>query len=142
MDAKVYLRSWKELDRKKNRLKEQIAELEQLLYPGGIDYSRDRVQSSPDETTSKIVAEIMELEKRLTEVTKSCEERRYAIVKAIQKIQDSRYSEMLYKRYIKRMKYEDIANEMHYSREHIIRTIHSKALMAFEEANADALTDE
>ena len=50
------------------RLKSKHDELESCLLPAAIRYDKDKVQSSPEDAISKIVAELNLLERRMAEV--------------------------------------------------------------------------
>ena len=45
------------------RLKAKHDALESCLLPGAIRYDKDKVQTSPDDTMSKVISEIADLEK-------------------------------------------------------------------------------
>lgn len=56
------------LHRKEKRLLEKIEGLRLGLLPSGITYDRDKVQTSPDDTMTKVMSEIDEVERELMEV--------------------------------------------------------------------------
>jgi hypothetical protein len=60
-----YLNSVRVLHWRWLRLKARHDELESCLLPAAIRYDKDKVQTSPDDTISKIVAEISELETQM-----------------------------------------------------------------------------
>ena len=63
-----YLNSVRVLHWRWLRLKARHDELESCLLPAAIRYDKDKVQTSPDDTISKIVAEIAELESQMNAV--------------------------------------------------------------------------
>lgn len=101
----------------------------------GIDYSADKVQSSPkDDTMVNAVLRILkkeeEIEKKIIEWT----EERSAIVQKIQKMREPRYMKVLYERYVNHKSFEEIAVMMNYEYSYI-RKLHIEALVSFEKTH-------
>lgn len=71
------------------------------------------------------------IERRKDELTQIQEE----ILKAISKVEDSRYRTLLIDRYTRFLRWEQVAEEMHYSFRHVL-TLHEEALMAFAKKSA------
>ena len=59
-------------------------------------------------------------------------EKRQTIVAQISTLTDSRYSDLLYKRYVENKRWERIAREMHYSVDRILH-LHGEALGVFQQ---------
>ena len=78
--AYEFLNSARVLHWKWLRLKAKHDELESCLLPAAIRYDKDKVQTSPEDPMSKIVAEINELEKEMAKV-------QYQKLKQIEKIE-------------------------------------------------------
>lgn len=78
-----------------------------------IDYKRTRIE--------ELLKEVGELEKR-----------KENIINAISGITNPQYKKLLYLRFVKGMKWEDIAEEMHYAVQHIHR-MRKEAIKEFEE---------
>lgn len=102
----------------------------------GISYDRDRVQTSPHNQLEAAVVDMVAIETKyaalLAEYTEAVEIR----AKQITSMDDARYAEILWLRYIETtdhgrpMTLDDIADEMGYSVSHVTR-LHGAALQAF-----------
>lgn len=110
-----YLNSVRVLHWRWLRLKARHDELESCLLPAAIRYDKDKVQSSPEDTISKIVAEISLLETKMNEVQIAKAERIDEIYKAIASLQSDEERTALTMRYINRVPVADIAEAMGYS---------------------------
>ena len=141
MTAKQYLSRVHHLRRQCESLERKILILRTKAEGlRAITYDKDKVQVSPTNTIEEAVTELMHLENVYHDYIVAYSE---AITKRIQQIQalpDARLAEVLMMRYIQeepkapggRMTFDDIAEEMHYSRIQIVR-LHGQALQAFEE---------
>lgn len=114
-----YLNSVRVLHWQWLRLKAKHDELETCLLPAAIRYDKDKVQSSPEDAMSKIVAEIAELEKRMAEVQRKKSQRIEEIAKAINSLESDEERTALTMRYINRKSVFDIAEAMGYSEKRI-----------------------
>ena len=103
------------------RLKAKHDELESCLLPAAIRYDKDKVQTSPDDPMSKVVAEIMELEKEMKRVQLLKSKQITKIDKAISALESDEERTALTMRYINRIPVVDIAEAMGYSAPHIYR---------------------
>ena len=97
------------------RLKAKHDELESCLLPAGIRYDKDRVQTSPEDTISKIVAEISLLEKKMNEVQVAKRERIEEIDRALHELQSEEARTALTMRFINRIPVTEIASQMGYA---------------------------
>ena len=97
------------------RLKAKHDELESCLLPAAIRYDKDKVQTSPDDQMSKIVAEINELEKEMAKVQLNKSKQIERIDKAISSIPSEEERTALTMRYINRIPVSDIAFAMGYA---------------------------
>lgn len=97
------------------RLKAKHDELESCLLPAGIRYDKDRVQTSPEDTISKIVAEISELEKKMNAVQIAKRERIEEIDKALHELPSEEARTALTMRFINRIPVTEIAFQMGYA---------------------------
>ena len=96
------------------RMQNKIEELKCCLLTGGIDYSKDRVQSTPEDSMSKIFAEIDETERMIRE--KSLE-RGYLVSEIsneIEKLDSDLEKNILADFFIARKSASQIAKEMSY----------------------------
>lgn len=108
---------------------------------GGIDYAKDRVQTSStgEAAFEKTVDRIVEIEDRIMELLDKLREAKDRIVRQIIALEDERYMEVLYKHYVELKSIGRIAHEMHYSYNHIVK-LHREALESFNMMWNDVLT--
>lgn len=136
MNAKTYLRQikWADLkiDQKKFQLKGMVGSYN---YISGIDYARDKVQTSPhDSLAEQVVRELSKIEKtrkRIIDMIGRFEEQRALIIDQIQNMEKPEHSALLFKVYVE---YKDLfvtALEMDYSYRYVVN-MHGLALQAFE----------
>ena len=110
-----YLNSVRVLHWRWLRLKARHDELESCLLPAAIRYDKDKVQTSPDDTISKIVSEISELETQMNEVLLAKAKRINEITNIIHSLESDEERTALTMRYINRVPVADIAEAMGYS---------------------------
>ena len=105
------------------RLEEIFTEAEGL----GVNL-RERVQTSPtpDAMANAVVRLIKEQERTADAITE-CRELKQAIEDTIRALDDARYKDLLFSKYIEHKRLQVIADEMHYSLDHIKR-LHRNAL--------------
>lgn len=97
------------------RLKSKHDELESCLLPAGIRYDKDRVQTSPDDTISKIVAEINGLERRISELQIKRAQRIEKIYDVLRDLPQDEWRTALTMRFINRKPVTEIADQMGYA---------------------------
>lgn len=113
--AYIFLNSARVLHWEWLRLKAKHDELESCLLPAAIRYDKDKVQSSPEDAMSKIVAEVAELEKEMNKVQQRKAKQIAKIDKAISALSSDEERTALTMRYINRIPVIDIAEAMGYS---------------------------
>lgn len=113
--AYVFLNSARVLHWEWLRLKAKHDELESCLLPAAIRYDKDKVQTSPEDAMSKIVAEVTELEKEMNRVQQRKAKQIAKIDKAINTLTSDEERTALTMRYINRIPVSDIAEAMGYS---------------------------
>lgn len=97
------------------RLKAKHDELETCLLPSGIRYDRDKIQTTPDDQMSKLVSEIMELEKEMARVQVCKSNQITKIEEAVNSLESVEQRTALTMRYINRIPVTRIADEMGYA---------------------------
>lgn len=117
MDKEVYsfLNSARVLHWRWLRLKAKHDELELGLLPAAIRYDKDKVQTSPEDAISKIVAEINELEKEMALTQLAKRQQIEEIDKAISRLESEEQKTVLVLRYINRVPVTKIAELMGYA---------------------------
>lgn len=128
IEKKEYLKRYK---RAKQRIEAITTELENIrleALPGGIDYSRDKIQLSPsnsqmDDYVIKVETLITKLNKLKSDSVDICTE----ILNVISSIDDDTYQAVLHRRYILLQSWEEISESMHYSMQWVLLK-HGEAL--------------
>lgn len=128
IEKKEYLKRYK---RAKQRIEAITTELENIrleALPGGIDYSRDKIQFSPsnsqmDDYVIKVETLINKLNKLKSDSVDICTE----ILNVISSIDDDTYQAVLHRRYILLQSWEEISESMHYSMQWVLLK-HGEAL--------------
>lgn len=135
MKPKEYLQQIQKLDVMINQKTAEKSELRKFDGVLGIDYSGDKVQSSPkgDAPFTKSVERIIDLEKEIDDMIDQYVNFKDQIINEIQSLSNVTYIEILYKRYIKYKRLEVIAVELGYSYQYV-RVMHGYALQEFEKA--------
>lgn len=123
--AYIFLNSARVLHWEWLRLKAKHDELESCLLPAAIRYDKDKVQSSPEDPMSKIVAEVMELEKEMKRVQLNKSRQIAKIDKAISSLESAEERTALSMRYINRVSVAKIAKDMGYSEKRVYQFMDS-----------------
>lgn len=97
------------------RLKAKHDELETCLLPAAIRYDKDKVQISPEDSMSKIISEINDLEVEMAKIQKRKSEQIEKIYKEISRLASDEQRTALTMRYINRIAVTDIAEAMGYA---------------------------
>lgn len=130
MDAKSFLREIRAERREIRILADKIREKEFELLPGGIRYDLPKVQTSPvqDSMTGK-VADISRYEKALRKHMRILEQRQAKAVDMIRRIPSSEQRQVMEAYYLSKDNptWDDVADKLAYSRQHILR-LHGDAL--------------
>lgn len=115
MTGHEYMMQVRRIELRIRRISLQIEELESSLLPQGIRYDKDKVQTSPEDTLSKIAGKILELEKQRTQLVRE----RALLLMEIQDVLDQLENEqeqiVLEAYYLSRMPMRDIADMINYS---------------------------
>lgn len=134
MKAKEYLQQLQRLDTVINQKIKEVQDLRlQARSTGGIDYSKERVQTSPsgDAPFVKPICRIIYLEAEINaEIDKFVDEK-HKIINQIQGLKNSDYIALLFKRYVEFKKFEVISVEMNFTYQYVIE-MHGYALKEFE----------
>jgi len=129
MTAKEYLQQVEKLNILINHHIEQLAELK-TIGARAVDYSADRVQTSPTNSMELLVSKWVDMEAEITQMIDRYVDLKYKVIREIHQLEDTRYIQVLYKRYIEFKSLHKIAAEMDYEYTWMCR-IHGYALNAF-----------
>lgn len=134
MTTKEYLKQVEILDSKIKQKRMQADELREMaLSVGAIDYSRDRVQTSPHCDLNNLVIKYITIENEINKKIEDYMNLKDKIIGEIHSLSKKEHIVFLHKRYIEFKSLELIAVEMHYNYSYI-RHLHKSALNDFEES--------
>ena len=103
------------------RLEAEREALLSLLDVGGIDYSKDKVQTSSSDKMSEIIAKVVDKDSEIASSIGMCEMLQGRMVEEIKKCSDEISRTILINRYLLGMQWQEIADSMNYSRSTILR---------------------
>lgn len=134
MTIKEYLSQVRLNEIKIENLKERQEELYQSLLPSGICYDKDKIQTSPTDTMSEKVAELVDLYNNTLDAINELERLKNIIIEQIQRLTDYRQMRVLYEHYIRGASLNDIAIELNYTYKWVCK-IHLSGLSEFGKIN-------
>lgn len=115
MTGHEYMMQVRRIELRIRRITLQIEELESCLLPQGIRYDKDKVQTSPEDTLSKVAAKILALEKLRTQLTRERALLLLEIQDALDQLESEQDRIVLEAYYLSRMTMRDIAEMINYS---------------------------
>lgn len=140
MTAKEYLQQIEAKNARIKNLQRDKAALRGLLFSisnSGSDV--ERVQTSHDhDKMGTIYSKIDEKERKINEMIDSLLDFRLKVTAEINELEDGRYIDVLYRKYVLNQSWKEISTEMRYSIRHV-QKINGKALLAFQRLHADKL---
>lgn len=134
MKAKEYLQQLQRLDTVINQKIKEVHDLRlQAQSTGGLDYSKERVQSSPsgDAPFVKPICRIIDLEAEINAEIDAFVDDKHKIINQIQSLKNSKYIEILYKHYVEFKRLEVVAVEMNFTYQYVVE-LHGYALKDFQ----------
>lgn len=137
LTAKQYLDQLKVIDTKINQKMEELADLmTTATNNGAIDYSKDRVQTSPQNAQENRICKYVDLDAEINREIDEFVDIKHRVTKEIQELNVDYYIKILFKVYVQYKTVKDTANEIGLSYQYV-RDLHKKALKAFEELHID-----
>lgn len=134
MKAKEYLQQLQRLDTVINQKIKELGDLRSMSKSvGSIDYSKERVQTSPsgDAPFVKQIMRIIDLEEEINREIDKFVDEKHLIINQIQALQNSKHIEVLYKHYVEFKRLEIVAVEMNFTYQYIVE-LHGYALKEFQ----------
>ena len=134
MKAKEYLQQLQRLDTMITQKIKELGDLRLMSQSvGGIDYSKERVQSSPsgDAPFVKPVLRMIELEQEINAEIDRFVDEKHEIINQIQALQNPKHIDILYKHYVEFKRLEIVAVEMNFTYQYIVE-LHGTALKEFQ----------
>lgn len=134
LTARQYLEQLQELDTNINQDLERLEDMKtNACSTGGIDYSAERVQTSPSgDTLCKQVTNYVALNDEINAEIDRFSDAKEQIIRQIRGLHDARYSQVLFKVYVQFKTLKVASGEMGMSYQYV-RNLHSAALARFEE---------
>lgn len=134
LTARRYLEQLQELDTNINQDLERLEDMKtNACSTGGIDYSAERVQTSPSgDTLCKQVTNYVALNDEINAEIYRFSDAKEQIIKQIRGLHDARYSQVLFKVYVQFKTLKVASGEMGMSYQYV-RNLHRAALARFEE---------
>lgn len=131
MTAKEYLREYRRMAVRVNQIDEEIKRLG--AERDSITVKADGMPSGSglSDRVARLAVKIADKEKEYMGLREELLQKRSEVVETILSVSDDKQSQLLYLRYARGMKWEDIADEMGYYLRHIHR-IHGHALLAVQ----------
>lgn len=137
LTAKQYLDQLRVIDTKINQKMEELADLmTAATSTGAIDYSKDRVQISPQNAQENRICKYVDLDAEINREIDEFVDIKHRVTKEIQELNVDYYIKILFKVYVQYKTVKDAANEIGLSYQYV-RDLHKKALEAFEELHTD-----
>ena len=134
LSAREYLGQLQELDTNINQDLERLDDMKiNACSTGGIDYSAERVQTSPTgDSLCRQVTNYVDFNEQINREIDSFSDAKEQIIKQIRGLHDARYSQVLFKVYVQFKTLKVASGEMGMSYQYV-RNLHSAALTRFEE---------
>lgn len=133
LTARRYLEQIQEFDIYINQDLERLEEMKiNACSTGAIDYSKDRVQTSPSgDTLCKQVTNYVAFNDKINAEIDSFADAKEQIIKEIRGLRDKNYVQVLYKVYVQYKTVKQVSKEMKKCYNYTVE-LHNKALTAFE----------
>lgn len=137
LTAKQYLDQLKVIDTKINQKMEELSDLmTSATSTGAIDYSKDRVQTSPMNAQENRICRYVDLDAEINREIDHFVDIKHQVTNEIQELNVDYYIKILFKVYVQYKTVKDAAQEIGLSYQYV-RDLHKKALKAFEELHTD-----
>lgn len=128
MTAKEYLLQVKKIDSLIRAKKEEIEAINDMLRVHGVSYDKIPSDVHSTDTMQKLIIRKIELENEINEQLISLLDQKREIMNTVDHLEKPEEIEVIYARYFRYMKWEDIADQLGYEERQIYR-IHGYALL-------------
>jgi len=134
VNTQRYLCQIKILDTKIKQKQEQYNQLYESAHSvGAVRYEREPVQTSKtNDAIERSIIRYLELEEEIKDETLKFQKTKHKIINEIQELDDDRFINLLYKKYVEYKPMNMIAEEMCYSYDYV-KELHRNSLKAFED---------
>ena len=132
MTAREYFKKLESISYKLKDREEQLETMKQrAMAPAGSGTDGERVQHTVEEdAVGRNVRRYLKLEEEVSEIKERLECEKNKMIGKIHALDDWRYREVLFKRYVQFKRFKTIAKEMNYAEDYI-RALHTKAMHQF-----------
>ncbi len=134
MNAREYLEQLQKMDIAINQNIAWLYELKNIRKElKGVNYTSQKVKTSKSNRADfeKTLLIIMDMEQNINDSIDKFVDQKNEIIKQIQSLDNHKYVQVLYKKYVEYKRLKEIAIEMHYTYQHI-RRLHGCALKEFQ----------
>lgn len=131
MTTKRYLQQIRKISFEIRTEQENVERLRNTLISHGVNYSSERVKTSPRDRMSATIAEYLDEEKAITEELKQLRKQKDTIIRQLKGLDINVHYEVLYARYVDLKPFKEISKEMKVS-ERSVFDYHKNALREFE----------
>ena len=134
MKAKEYLQKLQKLDIVINQKIQELDSLKKMDGLKGIEYTREKVKCSQANCASfeTILIKIIDMENEINSEIDRFIDTKHDIINQIQSLDNAKFIEVLYKRYVEYKRLEVVACEMNYTFQYVV-LLHGQALKEFEQ---------
>lgn len=134
VNTQRYLCQIKILDTKIKQKQEQYNQLYESTHSvGAVRYDREPVQTSrTNDAIERSIIRYLELEEEIKDETLNLQKTKHKIINEIQELDNDRFINLLYKKYVEYKPMNMIAEEMCYSYDYV-KELHRNSLKAFED---------
>lgn len=133
LSARQYLGQLEEIDISINQELEQLAAMRSNIFStGGIDYSKDRVQTSPTNAIEEQMCAYVDFAEKLNRHIDKFVDAKQKIIDEIRGLHQKNYIDILFRVYVQRKSIRQAAGEMQMSYSYAVQ-IHKRGLKLFEE---------
>lgn len=137
LSARKYLEQLQEIDISINQELERLEEMKSGAGGvGAIDYSKDRVQTSPVNALERRVCNYIQFEKRINGEIEQFSDAKEQIIREIRELHHRNYVQVLFKVYVQYKSFKQVADEMNVSYKYVCK-LHHDALRRFSELHSE-----
>lgn len=137
LSARKYLEQLQEIDISINQELERLEEMKSGAGGvGAIDYSKDRVQTSPVNALERRVCSYINFEERLNSHIYQFVDAKEQIIREIRELHHRNYVQVLFKVYVQYKSFKQVADEMNVSYKYVCK-LHHDALRRFSELHSE-----
>lgn len=133
LSARQYLGQLAEIDMSINQELEQLAEIKSSIFStGAVDYSKDRVQTSPTSAIERQMCAYVDFEEKLNRHIDQFIEAKQKVIAEIRGLHQKNYTDILFRVYVQGKSIKQAAGEMRMSYSYAVQ-IHKRGLKLFAE---------